>query len=541
MAEAIEPLLDARDIQGNVLPGFSRVQQLFAAYTSDDADALRRALQSLPRLTTLEIALGHRDDRKSALSRGLGLPQRDDLWINLALSAKATDLLGAGKVRDLDAWFSRGMSPGLVGDPTARSLPDGSPNPAQRDQWRVGSPARPCDVLLIFAHDTDVQALALPLLERFSQLLGAAPNYVELAQMLSGETEHFGFRDGISQPGVYGRVVADGMERLITSRYGVPPQQGIEFGKPGQPLAWPGQFLTGQPTFAGEPVELEPELSNGSFLVLRRLEQNVGAFLADTDDMAATLSGAGRGAISGDELRTRIVGRHPSGASVMRDEAGMQPVEGPLAINYFGFMAALPALMLSDGTRVPASQGDPDVLRGRRCPIWAHTRKVNPRELGTDRGGAHETLGFQMLRRGIPFGPPYNRDVPGAPENALSRGLLFVSYQRHIEDQFGVLNRAWMNNRDAPSAGGFDLLVGQRVDEVSGLYASKDATYFASSVPDDQIGVEFAALRQWVMPTGGAFLFAPSLRFVEHFVQSPPAGQSGDTSAGQDPGRHLAI
>lgn len=520
MAEATEPLLDAQDIQGNVVPGFNRAQQLFAAYTADDADALRRALHSLPSLTSLETALGHRDDRKAALSSGLGPPLRNDLWINLALSVKATDLLGADKVRNLDAWFGRGMNPGLVGDPTARTLPDGSPNPAQRDQWRVGSPARPCDVLLIFAHDIDAEGLATPILERFSQLLGTAPNYVELCQKLAGEAEHFGFRDGISQPGVYGRVVIDGAERLLTSRYGVPQQQGIEFGKPGQPLAWPGQFLTGQPTHAGESVELEPEFSNGSFLVLRRLQQDVAAFLADTNAMAAALNGAGRGANSGDELRTRIVGRHPSGASLMRDETGTQPVEGPLAINYFGFMTELPTLILNDGTRVAASQADTDVLHGRRCPIWAHTRKVNPRELGTDRGGANETLGFQMLRRGVPFGPPYNRDVPKAPENALTRGLLFVSYQRHIEDQFGVLNRAWMNNHDAPSAGGFDLLVGQHLDEDSGLHASKHATYFTTIAPADQTGVEFAALRQWVIPTGGAFLFAPSLRFVEHFCTS---------------------
>lgn len=521
MAEATEPLLDARDIQGNVVPGFNRAQQFFVSYAADDADALRRALQSLPPLTTLETALRHRDDRKAALSRGLGPPLSDDLWINLALSAKATDLLGANKVRDLDAWFDRGMNPGLVGDPTARTLLDGSPNPAQRDQWRVGAPARPCDVLLIFAHDTAAETLAAPTVDRFSQLLGAAPNYVELAEMLAGETEHFGFRDGISQPGVYGRVVADGAERLITSRYGVPPQQGIEFGKPGQPLAWPGQFLTGQPTFAGEMVDLEPEFSNGSFLVLRRLQQDVAAFLSDTDVMAATLSGAGQGAISGDELRTLIVGRHPSGASVMRDASGAQPVEGPLAINYFGFMAELPALTLSDSTRVPASHADPDVLRGRRCPIWAHTRKVNPRELGTDRGGAHETLGFQMLRRGIPFGPPYNRDMPEAPDNVAPRGLMFVSYQRHIEDQFGILNRGWMNNRDAPSAGGFDLLVGQHLHDASGLYAPKTATYFASNLPAEQPGIEFATLRQWVIPTGGAFLFAPSLGFVQHFVHAP--------------------
>lgn len=526
MSEAAEPLLDARDIQGNIVPGFNRRQQYFASFSANDPEALRRALQSLPPLTTLETALGHRDERKSALSRGLGPPLRDDLWINVALSAKACDLIGAEKVRSLDAAFSRGMRPSLTGDPTARTLPDGTANPANRNHWIVGSPDTQCDVLLILAHDTDVESFAAPVLRRFAEMLGVAPSYVELGELLPGETEHFGFRDGISQPGLFGRVVVDGAERFITTRYGVPQQRGSEFGKPGQPLAWPGQFLTGQPEHAVDQPNLEPEFSNGSFLVLRRLRQDVAAFLADTERMAAELSSAGGLRVTGDELRARLIGRFPSGASLMRDQHGSKPVEGPLAINYFGFGTELPALTLSDGTRVEASQADPDVLRGRRCPVWAHTRKVNPRELGTDLGSEQDTLSFQMLRRGIPFGPAYNREIPESPEDAPARGLLFVAYQRHIEGQFGNLNRKWMNSVNGPSAGGFDLLVGQHVNEETGLYDAKSATYFAPSGPTDDHGIRFQADRQWIIPTGGAFLFAPSLRFFERFVHAS-AGVTG--------------
>lgn len=523
MLDRAEPLLDARDIQGNVVPGFNRRQQYFASFAAGDAAALRRALQSLPPLTTLKAVLPHRDERKSALAKGMGRPICDDLWINIALSATATDLLGAHQVRALDRAFSRGMSPTLTGDPTAHTLENGAPNPAQRDRWLVGSPGRPCDVLLIFAHDTSVKSLSAPILASFSQLLGAPPDYVELGELLPGETEHFGFRDGISQPGLFGRVVIDGAERLITTRYDVPPQRGVEFGKPGQPLAWPGQFITGQPTHGGDQPTLEPEFSNGSFLVLRRLQQDVSAFLADSERMATALSAAGDLQISADELRTLLIGRFPSGPSLMRDPHGSQPAEGPLALNYFGFGAELPAITLSDGTRVEASQADPDVLRGRRCPVWAHVRKVNPRDLGTDRGGEKETLGFQMLRRGIPFGPAYNRELPEAPANSLPRGLLFVAYQRRIEEQFGTLNRGWMNNDRAPSAGGFDLLVGQHVNEEAGLYDAKSAKYFPPSGHADDLGIEFQADRQWIIPTGGAFLFAPSLRFFERFVNASAA------------------
>jgi hypothetical protein len=52
-----------------------------------------------------------------------------------------------------------------------------------------------------------------------------------------------------------------------------------------------------------------------------------------------------------------------------------------------------------------------------------------------------------------------------------------MSYQRKIARQFEILNHDWMNNRDAPQAGGFDLLVGQNVpDDGGGLYAPKSAS-----------------------------------------------------------------
>src|SRR5262249_22771211 len=147
-------------------------------------------------------------------------------------------------------------------------------------------------------------------------------------------------------------VIQQGVERLVTTRYGVPSAQGIDFGKTGQPLVWPGQFLTGQPASKDDRPRLAPELTNGSFLVFRRLQQDVKAFYNDTDALARTLTAATGRPISGSELRTRIIGRFQSGASLMRhDQEPAQP-EGPNEINYFGFGAALPPITLIDGTTV---------------------------------------------------------------------------------------------------------------------------------------------------------------------------------------------
>jgi hypothetical protein len=40
MTNAQEPLLDASDIQGNILPGFNRKEQYLVAFSSESRDAL---------------------------------------------------------------------------------------------------------------------------------------------------------------------------------------------------------------------------------------------------------------------------------------------------------------------------------------------------------------------------------------------------------------------------------------------------------------------------------------------------------------------
>jgi deferrochelatase/peroxidase EfeB len=71
----------------------------------------------------------------------------------------------------------------------------------------------------------------------------------------------------------------------------------------------------------------------------------------------------------------------------------------------------------------PAAADDGGFL----CPHSSHLRKINPRDQSTDIGGPDTTLHRRILRRGIPFGPPYTDDTADA-----ERGLLFTSYQASI-------------------------------------------------------------------------------------------------------------
>ena len=87
--------------------------------------------------------------------------------------------------------------------------------------------------------------------------------------------------------------------------------------------------------------------------------------------------------------------------------------------------------------------------------------------------------------------------------------MLFLAYQTSITKQFEQLNGNWMNSDSGPQAGGFDLLVGQNLD--AGHHGTKTAEYFD---PSTGAVVPMAALNQWVKPTGGEYLFAPSVSWT---------------------------
>ena len=170
-------------------------------------------------------------------------------------------------------------------------------------------------------------------------------------------------------------------------------------------------------------------------------------------------------------------------------------------------------MVLSTGEAIAASAADPDPLKGFACPVWAHIRKVNPRDLGTNMGGPAETAGFQMLRRGIPFGPPYLHDHRDDPQNGIERGLMFIAYQTSIRGQFQVLNSDWMNSTGGPAAFGHDLLVGQAVQH--GVHGPKEADFNQVGAP---VPVRLHTMSQWVIPTGGTYLFSPSLSAIQTLV-----------------------
>jgi Dyp-type peroxidase family len=381
-----------------------------------------------------------------------------------------------------------------VGEASNLGDPSDPVHPGHACRWVVGgTPANTPDALLIVASD-DAAAVR----ERVAHPLdGATVVYEQEGHGLDGETEHFGFRDGISSVGARGRLDAT-RDSYLTRR----TIASDRFGRPGQPLVWPGQFVFGYPRQrADDAVKPGPVsrgghawMDNGSYLVFRRLRQDVAAFRRFVEWESGRLRDAGRERKTPERLAALLVGRWPKGTALMRNAEGddADPMADLAEVNDFGFA------------------GDPF---GRTCPSFAHIRKVNPRDLSTDKGGPDRTLTFAVLRRGIPWGDPYPATPAGQALDNGDRGLLFLCYQTSIKDQFEVLNTDWMNRRNGPEGdAGHDLLVGQ------GDGPNRER---AADLRDAESGgapARIATLIEWVVPTGGGYFFAPSISALRQFA-----------------------
>jgi hypothetical protein len=354
----VEPVLEVDEIQGNILPGLgSRHQVLLGlkVVEGQTREAKSWLARLVPSIATLHQVNTLRNLRRSLLRRQAALPAAPSAppsmqLLNLAFSIGGLRLLTPDADTIRDTSFRKGMAvlSGSLGDPTR---PDQEGHPAR---WVVGgTPETTPDVLLILGAADVCQLRDLADGLRMS-LAGVPASGLEVIYdqegfVLDGEKEHFGFRDGISQVGVRGRL-SDLPFHFLTRRYIDPADpRALTHGKPGQPLVWPGQFVFGYPTQQddeGGPGPLAdggPEwMRNGSFLVFRRLRQDVAAFRAFLREQTAELVRHEAFAdLTEARLAALLVGRWPSGAPLLRSPQRDDPamVDDPFALNHFQFNA----------------------------------------------------------------------------------------------------------------------------------------------------------------------------------------------------------
>ncbi|HEY9742435.1 MAG TPA: Dyp-type peroxidase [Coleofasciculaceae cyanobacterium] len=534
-----EEVLAVNDIQGNILAGFNKDFQTFLFLKIHDRDITKTWLRTIiPSIASVaEVLAFNRMFRALRARRGEDPRGMIATWINIAFTSegikKLTSQEEANKFQDTPFKIGMPRRAGFLDDPADISS-DGHPN-----NWVVGGNnlEKYPDILLIVASDdittlntelnrikADIQALAKPTGEVDDK------SALEIIYEQQGMTrpdkpghEHFGFKDGISHPGIRG-LVSNLAEDFLTPRLLDPQDQlSQRFAKPGQPLVWPGQFVLGykrqkdnEPIDPQDPATPSPAWAmNGSYLVVRRLRQDVPAFWNFVRTKAAELSQKPKFSdISPERFATLLVGRWPSGAPLMRSPKSDNEdlAKDSLANNHFSYVAAsepVPLIPIPDypGDNFPQAPND---FSGLVCPHFAHVRKINPRDTATEQGGSNDTLTRLILRRGIPFGSPIKDPVnPTAEELQEERGLMFLSYQTSINKQFEFLMRVWANQDNQPPTGvntgaGPDPIIGQQENAGSRARSLK-------LTGSDNSTETIKLMQDWVIPTGGGYFFAPSI------------------------------
>lgn len=212
---------------------------------------------------------------------------------------------------------------------------------------------------------------------------------------------HFGCADGISQPRFFG----------IHDPAGYPDQL---------PFAPIGLVLLGYPSAIPHVRWQVPSPQvlgcNGAFNAFRVLGQDVPAFESYLTDAATAHE------VDPELVAAKLCGRWRSGVPLSlapTREAEVSFVGGGL--NDFDYV-----------------DGDPD---GETCPIGAHIRRTNPRGSHIVQRAANRTRG--VIRRGIPYGPVWDRD--DSASRHTPRGLLGNFICASLVAQFEAMQHDWVN------------------------------------------------------------------------------------------------
>jgi deferrochelatase/peroxidase EfeB len=297
----------------------------------------------------------------------------------------------------------------------------------------------------------------------------AAELSVHDARSLPESKAHFGYRDGFAQPTIEG---------------GLPP--AIPDVLPRAPA---GEFVLGHPSQYADftyPVPIPPALGeNGSFAAFRILAQDCDGFEQFLTE-AAIQTGLDRELIA-----AKLCGRWRNGVplSLSPDSPGEQiPQEDRNSFDY------VPSDSIPDAF---------DDRRGYRCPLGSHIRRMNPRSSAV---AGNSGLKHRIIRRGLPFGPPYD---PLNPGDGIERGLLGLFIGVSLKDQFEFLMSDWANK------GSFAPGLRDTLDPIIGNNSALGAT-FLIPVEGRKRPVQLSGLSGFVTCRGAAYCFLPSATAIRY-------------------------
>ena len=335
-----ERLKGSTEIQGNILAGFNKPVQLFLflnfKHNQKGARAWLRRLTGDQRIATTRDVAAHnreyRDLRKQFGARRLRQERRvRQEWMGVGLTSWGLVTLHpelAAELVAFDAYWRGPLSGGRDEQGTwlVPAAVVGDVQKSDPSAWVVGGPDQdPVDALVTIAADDEdrlrqrmndeldlVKQYGLELLEVRQRDGSTTPG--QFGQTLpppnggGGGVEHFGFRDGVSQPSVRGFTGAEFRNKRWESAR-----------KPGSPIIATGEFVLGYPGERGSyprtPRPVTPSwMRDGSFQVFLRLTQDVAGWWDRMDRLGSEWS---------EDIAAKAIGRRRDGTPLAPAAAAM--------------------------------------------------------------------------------------------------------------------------------------------------------------------------------------------------------------------------
>jgi Dyp-type peroxidase family len=325
-------------------------------------------------------------------------------------------------------------------------------------------------------------------------------------------SEHFGYRDSISNP--FYRGIQSHPSNVIGG--GKVTGQDVDRIEGWAPIET-GELLLGYKDEAGELPEAPlPSLlaQNGTYLVYRKLHQNVGSFDAYVEEVGREYPGGK------EALAAKLCGRWRSGAPVTTFRTEREANE--FAARWEAARRAI-ADAPTPAEREAAKEQFSELNRkfvafdyskdaeGSGCPFGAHTRRAQPRsslefgEPGTFQTPDALSLRRRMLRRGITYGESQRERTDSG-----NHGLIFMAFCASLQRQFEFVQQQWLNYGNAFKRGNDkDPIAGNQGRDPAGagtgrmlIEAGKDnpdAPFFCSRLP------------RFVETRGGDYFFVPGM------------------------------
>ncbi|MGO4712745.1 cytochrome P450 [Bradyrhizobium sp. 2TAF24] len=316
---------------------------------------------------------------------------------------------------------------------------------------------------------------------------------------------HFGFREGISQP------VIKGTQRF---NLGALPRDTVEPGEfilgyrnnqnyfPPTPTVdpesdhvdalpnVPASAYARYPAFATKPPYTRDFGRNGSFLAIRQFALDADGFEAFTQRKA-------------DELRTRTGLSTIDGAPVTADW-----VAAKLMGRQRNGVPLIAGSTSPDDNDFSYGADDP---QGLTCPFGAHMRRANPRDSlePLDPTQQQITNRHRLMRRGRSY---TTTDATGREE----KGLLFIGVCADIERQFEFIQQSWISS---PVFHGLT----DEPDPITATAVPGEPRVF--TIPTHAGPVALGDMQSFTTVRGGGYFFLPSRSAMRYLVNLRDAAQ----------------